>query len=93
MLTSACAYHVEYMPTSSCAYRVGYVPTNACTYHVDKAGDAVKHPTMDRKTPAAQYSAQRVTSTNLGKAAWIASAPWREGSQHVHSNGKLVGSH
>lgn len=32
---------------------------------VDKAGDAVKRPTMDRKTPAAQYSAQRVTSTNL----------------------------
>lgn len=52
------------------------MPTNACAYCVDKAADAVKHPTMDRKTPAAQYSAQRVTSTNLGKTAWIASAPW-----------------
>lgn len=66
---------------------------------VDKAGDAVKHPTMGRKTPAAHYSAQRVTSTKLdaerskSSLDCISSVEWREGSQHVYSNGKLLGSH
>lgn len=59
----------------------------------------MKHPTMDRKTPATQYSAQRVTSTTLDAERnktsldCITSVEWREGSQHVHSNGKLLGSH